>query len=1235
MEKVAPMNNTINSNSNNIGTYLGPLKEKQSDFLEKATKFFINKGYDPIHAAGIAGNLMHESGGRPDVIHDKGAGIGLAGWNEARRQNLYKFAGTNKPDINQQLEFVDYELKNHETEAYQQLLKSKTPEEAAIVFSQYYERPKKPMLDSRIKYTNQALRGIDTSRVGEERPVGSYLGPSEEKPSVEGWLAGRTGEPLTEAVSSVLDLPSKYVTGPLARTFIDRPLKSLGIPESVDIPIAALQGEGLTFPLAEGTIKAPLRTAATTAAQLGMDVALFSKAPKLVGSLLRKVLPKKVPRISKEEEIYNMLEVEPPTPPVIDPRTAEIDKLIAAKKARTPIVAEEAEIPLEGSIPLGIQARQLAKIDEMAKARGLLPEAEEPNIAILKGSAYSPKETIGREILEGMNPPLVTKSARESAMVLGEAAEAEERLRQSLVGRRALASDLAEQEAKSAMRTGEGFTARPEIDIRDLRAAEAPKGRPFLETNTETIGPKVGPPAPEEILGIRGVIKKYYGGGPDTEDIIAFLKEAKKSGADFKTASIAAAKHFRISESRITDALVGKATTDAAVASRVLPQAGTPIVTKAFKTKLDSTLGPAGTEVQTIPLYTEDVAVRLNGTGDIKLPMLAGQKFSRTLKTNERLFSEMDDIYPGFRESFYRPLKAAENTAHRATIEIFDQIDSLKKTLPARAGIHIGVDQIAKRATGAERLSKMGITPTPLTSSEQVVSDRLKEIYKDYLSRMNEARALAGRQPIPESDEYIPFMVNFLDRVGTGYNPILEKAEVFAAPVETPFRFKNPLTGATEKVAMDAFKIVKNYAALAEKHIAISPQLERIRKFQTGFKLPDGTEVPPLSKVSPNMNLALLHMRKAISGVKEPMNRAERILALLSDNIVISVLSAYPRSVVNQIGSLAAGAAETNLDNMIKGIMTMLKPGKWREAHSRSNMLAQRVMDISLESVHGGRLGHITGKLKHWAMIPLEVTDDFMATATWWAGMYRAEQLGLKGRKALNFADDIIPRTQASASAIDRAMIQNDPFGRFFTAFQTFTIADANWIARHVLGIGNLNFKGSEGFKKLVTMTLVGIGLNYLQRELIGMPPGLPEPIHAYQEATMEEAGPVETAWRVGKEFMPFIPIIGGSLAFGKVPGGAIGSTIGDLVTGQKSIPETAALMSGIPGIKLGQNLLRTEEGEKFLKGFGESVGWPHGSRKGRPTEPYTLGQAMFGREPVKSTKRHKKWKIDRWLLGE
>lgn len=80
-------------------------------------KYFINKGYTPVQAAGIVGNLVQESSvqaGNGTRGGDGGMSHGVAQWNRERLDNLKGFAqsrGSSPWDLNTQFDFVDHELR--------------------------------------------------------------------------------------------------------------------------------------------------------------------------------------------------------------------------------------------------------------------------------------------------------------------------------------------------------------------------------------------------------------------------------------------------------------------------------------------------------------------------------------------------------------------------------------------------------------------------------------------------------------------------------------------------------------------------------------------------------------------------------------------------------------------------------------------------------------------------------------------------------------------------------------------------------------------------------------------------------------------------------------------------------------------------------------------------------------------------------------------------------------------
>ncbi|HKD37065.1 MAG TPA: phage tail tip lysozyme, partial [Pirellulales bacterium] len=106
----------------------------------------VRRGYSEAQAAGIVGNLSVESTLRPTAFNPAGGGqgaVGLAQWRGERLQRLKDFAasqGRGWQDPELQLDFIDRELRSTESVAGGLLRATTTPEEAARVFSQAYER---------------------------------------------------------------------------------------------------------------------------------------------------------------------------------------------------------------------------------------------------------------------------------------------------------------------------------------------------------------------------------------------------------------------------------------------------------------------------------------------------------------------------------------------------------------------------------------------------------------------------------------------------------------------------------------------------------------------------------------------------------------------------------------------------------------------------------------------------------------------------------------------------------------------------------------------------------------------------------------------------------------------------------------------------------------------------------------------------------------------------------------
>lgn len=122
-------------------------EDKPLNNREKAYKFFVEeKGYSPEIALGIIGNLMQESHAslKTDALGFDGTGsFGIAQWLGPRKEKLKQVRPDDFHTLEGQLEFIDWELNNTEKRAASKLKEADSIEDAALIFSKYYERPHK------------------------------------------------------------------------------------------------------------------------------------------------------------------------------------------------------------------------------------------------------------------------------------------------------------------------------------------------------------------------------------------------------------------------------------------------------------------------------------------------------------------------------------------------------------------------------------------------------------------------------------------------------------------------------------------------------------------------------------------------------------------------------------------------------------------------------------------------------------------------------------------------------------------------------------------------------------------------------------------------------------------------------------------------------------------------------------------------------------------------------------
>lgn len=174
----------------------------------------LRRYFDPEHVAGIMGNISQESSFKTGASGDSGRSFGLAQWLGDRKKALYDFAqgqGKKPNDPTVQADFIAQEMTTTEQKALRELLKTKTPEDAALAVSKHYERPK-------LRYANNDYR------VSEARRFYEKFAKSEDRPAdkpVGAELAGRASE-----MTKTFDIPKTPEDADTAVRYNEQPSSS-------------------------------------------------------------------------------------------------------------------------------------------------------------------------------------------------------------------------------------------------------------------------------------------------------------------------------------------------------------------------------------------------------------------------------------------------------------------------------------------------------------------------------------------------------------------------------------------------------------------------------------------------------------------------------------------------------------------------------------------------------------------------------------------------------------------------------------------------------------------------------------------------------------------------------------------------------------------------------------------------------------------------------------------------
>jgi hypothetical protein len=507
----------------------------------------------------------------------------------------------------------------------------------------------------------------------------------------------------------------------------------------------------------------------------------------------------------------------------------------------------------------------------------------------------------------------------------------------------------------------------------------------------------------------------------------------------------------------------------------------------------------------------------------------------------------IDKLGEPFKDLTYRSMQKAEHLKNIEYAIDKKEINQLKKSLPSNSSERIMEHAVAQQSGGEEILSKMKRTAPELTDKELNAYDLMRSKYESLYDRLQEARKLSGKEPFPKVDNYFTFFKNLDEMNKEGINPVLAKMDVisdFINPKSTPFAFAKKRLKNDIGVEMDAFNVFNKYNHSALQHIYLSPEISKAQALTR--KLEDGTEKGfKLMDKNPYAFEALNQWINDVAGKKvytsigsKKLKWLDNIAEKANKNLVYSVLSFNFDSAAKQFLSLRNTYPEVGLRNLANGIKMNLIPG-WRKfAFDKSAVLSTRFFETGIEEALNGS-GKIKSKLGKIGVTPLQMLDAESARATWLASYSKAIKDKMPSKKAIDYADDVVIRTQGSANKMDRTPLTRTGTGRALTLFQTFANSDYQYLKKDILGIGENNkFNPSKLTKYIVATAL----LNKIYQDGLGMDAFF-NPIREIEKSKDEGDSNAKAVFNALMETASVHPMMG-SAKYGKTIGGSAISSI-------------------------------------------------------------------------------------------
>jgi len=688
-----------------------------------------------------------------------------------------------------------------------------------------------------------------------------------------------------------------------------------------------------------------------------------------------------------------------------------------------------------------------------------------------------------------------------------------------------------------------------------------------------------------------------------------------------------------------------------------------------FKIKEAGAGYEVGDQVVGAPLQDAHVALRekirnirkYGGSADIKAPYfgispgteafyegrrIVYQKSKLgTLEPTEFIFNRAEQKLPGITDTILTPLRDAKLRVHQGQLAIQDEVDAIKASLPQpkKASIKIGKWLVNEQPDGAEVIKKMGVAVEPLTEDEMKVALKIRNDLKEkWFPAYNNARILAGKQPIKPRENYFTFSRAVSSLREEGFDPLRVDETVLMDKMsaltqksgrarKTPFFPWIKRETSDIPLNFDAFGIYERYTKTAVDFIETAPEVAKIHTFVNGFT-PDvesgvikgatkGGKIKGYGNLyheTPNLARYLMDTANKAVGVQPPplMGQFDKWFGKISNNTTVSLLGLGVRTALVQPAALVVSGAKAGGANTAWGIADAFSKSKANFALKHSKVLSTRRFDISFEDLldEVNMTGGNYKKLQAASLKFMEVVDYRTALAGWWSGFRKAVNDGAKFSDAVNYADKLIVGSHASPMKLERAAFQSGDLGKALSGLQIFVNNEWHFLNREILGIRNPGMPTEKAVKRLATYIMLATVANGMYHS-VGMESPLMQPVRAYKSAKERGADTFSAVTAAAIEPFKVVPFLGG-YKYGKPFSVPVFQTAQELLVGETPGTRLAALAKakGIFASHAISRFMQTEPGFNLRDYLARKTGMDRLFAPGEKQIPLTTLEYLVGR---------------------